>query len=114
MNHKNTFIILTYSNLFLNLQSTAGQDIDFDPTLINDATVEEEDIKNGQLDVNESSVVNAQNNGFCFTEADFTNTTGTEIDKASRHRMSHSKAWGEIKLLEGKDFLCVSGDNEIV
>ena len=114
LNYKNSFIILTYPILFFNLQSTAGQDSDFDPTLINDAAVEEEDIENGQLDVDESSVVNAPNNDFCFTEADLTNTTGTEIDEAARHRMNHSKAWEEIKLLEGEEFLCGSGDDEIV
>ena len=75
LNYKNAFIILTCPILFFNLQSTAGQTSDFDPTLINDATVEEGDIENGQLDVDESSVVNAPNNDFGFTEADFTNTT---------------------------------------
>ena len=64
--------------------------------------------------MNESSVVKTPNNDFCFIEADFTNTTGTEIDEATLHRMNHSKAWEEIKLLEREEFLCGSGDDEIV
>ena len=114
LNYNKVLIVLTYSIIFLNLQGTAGQGSKYDPTLINDATVEEEDIENGLLEVYESSVSNVPNNDFCFTEADFMNITGTKIAEAARCRINHSKAWEEIKLIEGEKFLCGSGNNEIV
>ena len=96
--------------LFLNQISGNSKQIN----IVNGATEEEEDIVGGELDVDDSSV-SAPNNDFCFTEADFVNTvTNNETNKVVRHQAKHSKAWEEIKSLEGEEFLCGSGEDKIL
>ena len=53
---------------------------DVDINVINNATDKEEFV-GGELDIDNSSV-SALNNDFCFTEADFMNTTATEMNEA--------------------------------
>ena len=85
---------------------------DFDINIINDATEDEEDTFGGELDIDDSSV-SAPNNDFCFTEADFVNTVTTdETNKVVWHQARHSKAWKEIKSLEGEEILCGSGKDK--
>ena len=87
---------------------------DVDINIINNATKEEGDIVGEELDIDDSSV-SAPNNDFCFTEANFVNTVNTdETNKVVRHQAKHSRAWEEIKSLEGEEILCGSGEDKIL